>query len=84
MKLGTADRDVLLILSDIAEKPPEYNFTQKLPEKYGIQNKKEGMLECFVNDVTAKVKWYKNGNLVEVSQILSCYLIDMSLMPTFV
>ncbi|XP_052800015.1 twitchin-like isoform X4 [Mya arenaria] len=52
----------------VDEKPPEYYFTQKLPEKYGIQRKKEGMLECFVSDNKAKVRWYKDGTLVEYEQ----------------
>jgi len=51
----------------ITEKPPEYTFTQKLKPKSGIQRKKEGMLECFVSDTKAKVKWFKNGQPVEVS-----------------
>lgn len=53
----------------VTEKPPEYSFTQKLPPKYGIQRKKEGMLECFVSDTKAKVKWYKDGKQVEVSAL---------------
>ncbi|KAH3877136.1 hypothetical protein DPMN_000993, partial [Dreissena polymorpha] len=52
----------------VEEKPPEYYFTQKLPAKYGIQNKKEGMLECFVSDNNAKVKWFKDGKQVEYDQ----------------
>lgn len=49
------------------EKPPVYTFTQKLKPNYGIQRKKEGMLECFVSDTKAKVKWFKDGKPVEVS-----------------
>ncbi|XP_070200689.1 twitchin-like isoform X4 [Littorina saxatilis] len=46
-------------------KEPEYYFTQKLPDKYEIERKKTGNLECFVSDPRAFIKWYRNGELLE-------------------
>ena len=48
-------------------KEPEYYFTQKLPEKYTVTRRKEAVLECFVSDTRAKVKWYRNGEPIDVS-----------------
>ncbi|KAL3842488.1 hypothetical protein ACJMK2_020494, partial [Sinanodonta woodiana] len=49
----------------VEAKEPEYDFTQKLPETYKMKRRKEGMLECFVSDTKAKVKWFKNGEPIE-------------------
>jgi hypothetical protein len=49
-----------------AAKEPEYYFTQKLPPKYDVKRKKTGTLECFVSDPRAFVKWYRNGEPLEV------------------
>lgn len=49
-------------------KEPEYFFTQKLPEKYSVTRRKEAVLECFVSDPRAKVKWYRNGEPIDVSE----------------
>ena len=50
----------------ISAKMPEYSFTQKLPEKYSQTKRKEVNLECFVSDPRARVKWFKNGEPIEV------------------
>ena len=55
-------------LTDVSAKEPEYYFTQKLPQHYEVQRKKTGMLECFVSDPRAFVKWYRNGEQLEVSE----------------
>ncbi|KAK7099462.1 hypothetical protein V1264_003598 [Littorina saxatilis] len=55
-------------------KEPEYYFTQKLPDKYEIERKKTGNLECFVSDPRAFIKWYRNGELLEVSAWRACKL----------
>ncbi|KAL8579173.1 hypothetical protein ACOMHN_010757 [Nucella lapillus] len=52
----------------VEAKEPEYYFTQKLPEKYEVKRKKTGMLECFVSDSRAFIKWYRNGEAMEVSE----------------
>lgn len=49
-------------------KEPEYFFTQKLPEKYSVTRRKEAVMECFVSDPRAKVKWYRNGEPIDVSE----------------
>ncbi|XP_021346443.1 twitchin-like isoform X8 [Mizuhopecten yessoensis] len=49
----------------VEAKEPEYDFTQKLPAKYEITRMKDGVLECFVSDPRAKVKWFKNGEPIE-------------------
>ncbi|XP_069132541.1 twitchin-like isoform X9 [Argopecten irradians] len=49
----------------VEAKEPEYDFTQKLPPKYEITRMKDGILECFVSDPRAKVKWFKNGQPIE-------------------
>ncbi|GFR58148.1 myosin-binding protein C, cardiac-type [Elysia marginata] len=54
----------------VEAKEPEYYFTQKLPETYKVERKKTGMLECFVSDPRARVKWYKNDQPLEVSLFL--------------
>ncbi|XP_065941807.1 twitchin isoform X18 [Magallana gigas] len=46
-------------------KEPEYFFTQKLPEKYSVTRRKEAVMECFVSDPRAKVKWYRNGEPID-------------------
>ncbi|XP_061166987.1 twitchin-like isoform X9 [Saccostrea echinata] len=46
-------------------KEPEYFFTQKLPEKYSVTRRKEAVLECFISDPRAKVKWYRNGEHID-------------------
>ena len=51
---------------DVSAKEPEYYFTQKLPQHYPVKRKKTGMLECFVSDPRAFVKWYRNGEQLEV------------------
>ncbi|XP_076471204.1 twitchin-like [Babylonia areolata] len=49
----------------VEAKPTEYTFTKRLPEQYEIKRKKTGMLECFVSDPRAFVKWFRNGQPLE-------------------
>ncbi|XP_052706840.1 twitchin-like isoform X1 [Crassostrea angulata] len=49
----------------VEAKEPEYFFTQKLPEKYSVTRRKEAVMECFVSDPRAKVKWYRNGEPID-------------------
>ncbi|XP_041366543.1 twitchin-like isoform X3 [Gigantopelta aegis] len=49
----------------VEAKEPEYYFTQKLPQHYEVCRKKNGMLECFLSDSRARVKWYKMGEPLE-------------------
>ncbi|KAH9502720.1 hypothetical protein Btru_069595 [Bulinus truncatus] len=60
----------------VEAKEPEYYFTQKLPETYKVKRKKTGMLEVFVSDPRARVKWYKGDDVIEVGVVVSlnCFL----------
>ncbi|CAL1540886.1 unnamed protein product, partial [Lymnaea stagnalis] len=49
----------------VEAKEPEYYFNQKLPETYKVKRKKNGILECFVSDPRARVKWYKGDEVIE-------------------
>ncbi|XP_071104533.1 twitchin-like isoform X3 [Haliotis cracherodii] len=49
----------------VEAKEPEYYFTQKLPQHHEITRKKMGMLECFISDPRARVKWYKGDEALE-------------------
>ncbi|XP_055900297.1 twitchin-like isoform X6 [Biomphalaria glabrata] len=49
----------------VEAKEPEYYFTQKLPDTYKVKRKKTGVLECFVSDPRARVKWYKGDDVIE-------------------
>ncbi|XP_059156398.1 twitchin-like isoform X4 [Physella acuta] len=49
----------------VEAKEPEYYFTQKLPETYKVERKKTGLLECFVSDPRARVKWYRGEEQIE-------------------
>ncbi|CAC5385763.1 unnamed protein product [Mytilus coruscus] len=50
----------------VEAKAPHFEFTQKLPEKFSQTKRKEVDLECFVSDPRARVKWFKNGEPIEV------------------
>lgn len=55
-----------LFVSFYTAKAPHFEFTQKLPEKFSQTKRKEVDLECFVSDPRARVKWFKNGQPIEV------------------
>ena len=44
-----------------------YYFTQKLHKQTKVRRKKDAILECMLNDPTPKVRWYKDGEPIEVS-----------------
>ncbi|XP_071120619.1 twitchin-like isoform X18 [Mytilus edulis] len=50
----------------VEAKAPHFEFTQKLPEKFSQTKRKEVDLECFVSDPRARVKWFKNGQPIEI------------------
>ena len=51
----------------LAEKKVLYYFTQKLPPKMVVKQKKELVLECMLSDPRPHVKWLKDGEPIEVS-----------------
>lgn len=61
------------VLYSFAAKEPDYYFTQKLPQHYEVKKKKDCMLECFVSDPRARVKWRKGGEPLEVSRDTNTY-----------
>ena len=43
-----------------------YKFTKRLPETARVRQKENIMLECMINDPRAHVKWFRNGEPLEV------------------
>lgn len=46
----------------------KYTFNQKLPPTATVLRKKEITLECSISDPRAGVKWYRNGEELQVSK----------------
>ena len=51
-----------------------FEFSQPLKSAYSIFGNKDGTLDCFLNDTKAKVKWYKDGKPIDVSDCRLCVL----------
>ena len=49
------------------EKRASFFFTQKLPKKANVRQKKDLVLECMLSDPRPAVKWLKNGEPLEVN-----------------
>ena len=48
------------------EKKALYHFTQKLPGTAVVRQKKDIVLEAMLSDPRPAVKWFKNGEPIEV------------------
>lgn len=52
----------------VSEKKILYHFTKHIGEAEVVRQKKDITLECMLSDPRPAVKWFKDGNLIEVSR----------------